>query len=64
MLKQFLHRANIIPSLQEIGREGMPQHVATHLFGQCNFYSCILNSPLLGIFVDMMPTHFSTARVH
>jgi hypothetical protein len=47
-----------------MGREGMAQDMAAHLFGQSDLYGCLLHSPLQGIFVDMMPTYPATARVH
>ena len=64
MPKQFLHSADSINPFQEMGRKGMSQDVATHLFGQSNLYGCILNSSLQSIFMDMMPTYLSTSRFH
>ena len=64
MPQQFLHSADIITPFQEMGCEGMPQDVTTHLFGQSHLDGRLLHSPLQDVFVDMMPTHRSASGVH
>jgi hypothetical protein len=47
-----------------MGREGMPQDVTTHLFGQSHRDGRLLHGPWQGMLVEVMPTHRSAAGVH
>lgn len=46
MTEQLLAGADIIAPFQEMGREGMPQDVTTHLFGQADLDGSLLYGPL------------------
>jgi len=46
MAEQFLDRANVLSSLQQMRREGMPQRMRTDRFNDARLRRTILDSPL------------------
>ena len=44
--EQFLNGANVIPVLQQVGREGMPERVAARVFDDSRFTDGLMDGPL------------------
>jgi hypothetical protein len=58
MAKQFLHRANVIAILQEMGSKTMAKGMATDSLRYAGLLNRLLESFLDGAFVEMMATGF------
>lgn len=61
--EQFLHRANIVTVLQQVGREGVAQGMAPRMRGEpslaTGFFDCFLQDG----FVEVMPTDLAGAGI-
>ncbi len=53
--QQFLHRADVVAALQQVGREGMAQGVRRGRLGNSCLDQGALDGPLQGLFVRMVP---------
>ena len=58
MPEKFLHCADVVATLKEMGGERMAEHMTTHLFMQTRLSRSIFHCILQDAFVQMMPPYF------
>jgi hypothetical protein len=61
--KQLLNRTNILPIFQQVGRETVPERMATGRFGHARLVDRSLDRVLKILFRNVMPTRFARPRI-